>query len=164
MQHRANFELKGGHVLAILLSAFFGVTAVNVTMIVAAYESFPGEQAPKSYLQGLHYNDTLAARAEQAALGWRAVLDSARDDKGNVRLTLAMSGEGETPMDGLVVTGQLRRPATDLEDRKLEFVSAGKGLYTADLTEIGAGQWDLEAVAEDEGGRRFEFGKRLWLR
>lgn len=164
MQHRANFELKGGHVLAILLGAFLIVTAVNVTMIVAAYDTFPGEQVPKSYLQGLQYNDTLAARAAQEALGWRAVLDAEHDQAGNVSLTLTMTSARETPVSGLAVTGLLRRPATDVEDRKLEFTSTGNGIYTAELTGIGEGQWDLEAVAQDEGGRRFEFGKRLWLR
>ena len=65
-------ELKGWHVLLIMLG-FFGVMfAVNGVFLYHAITSFPGEDVKKSYVQGLNYNQTLSARASQADLGWRA--------------------------------------------------------------------------------------------
>ena len=61
---QGTFELKGWHVLLILM-AFFGVMfSVNGVFLYHAITSFPGEDVKKSYVQGLNYNDTLAVRAE----------------------------------------------------------------------------------------------------
>ena len=65
-------ELKGWHVLLIML-AFFGVMfSGNGVFLFHAITSFPGEDVKKSYVQGLSFNDTLADRAAQAELGWLA--------------------------------------------------------------------------------------------
>ena len=44
--------------------------------------TFSGEDERKSYLQGLTFNRTLAQRAEQARLGWRAEITATRQKNG----------------------------------------------------------------------------------
>ena len=44
----------------------FGVTiGVNATFITLAMRTHPGEDVPRSYYQGLNFNDTLAQRRER---------------------------------------------------------------------------------------------------
>ena len=64
--------VRGWHVL-VLIVLFFSVTiGVNATFITLAMRTHPGEDVPRSYYQGLNYNETLARRHEQAELGWSA--------------------------------------------------------------------------------------------
>ena len=137
-------QLKGWHVLLIML-AFFGVMfTVNGFFLYSAITSFPGEDVEKSYLQGVHYNDTLEARRAQAELGWtvRAGLSGAD------RVAVQVTDADETPVTGLAVSAKLRRLATGAEDVTVELTAAGQpGYYAADLPEITSGQWELIVTA-----------------
>ena len=68
-------RVTGWHVLAVILVFFGVIITVNVIFIIQATRTFRGEDEPRSYVQGLDYNSTLAARAEQAALGWTATTE-----------------------------------------------------------------------------------------
>ena len=71
----SKFRLKGWHVLAGMI-AFFGVIfSVNAFFITTALRTFPGEETRRSYVQGLAYNDVIAERQAQAALGWSAAVN-----------------------------------------------------------------------------------------
>jgi nitrogen fixation protein FixH len=148
---RATFQLRGWHVLAALL-AFFGlVIAVNVAFAVVATRSFPGEDVPRSYLQGLQYNDTLAERRTQAALGWSAAAALRGDETGAfVEVTLRTS-EGAA-VDGAALTGDLQWPTNARFDRALAFESVGAGRYVARLGALPDGRWRLRARAENADG------------
>ena len=137
--------LKGWHVLLIMLG-FFGVMfAVNGVFLYHAITSFPGEDVKKSYVQGLNYNTTLAARAAQSELGWTAEagLD---DDQLIFRLTDAQ-GAGVT---GQLVVGELRRRATQEQDRQLVFRAVAGGEYAVDAAGLSAGQWQVQIRVYDE--------------
>jgi len=138
-------EIKGWHVLAAMI-AFFGVTiAVNATFITLAVTSFSGEEAPKSYRQGLHYNEVLDRRAEQAALGWRASLAAGAD-----RLALTIQTAGGEPVTGLSLTGAVKHPTNADFDRALDFQPDGPGVYRAALAEpLGEGAWIISAEDPD---------------
>lgn len=137
-------QLKGGHVL-LWLGAFFGLMfAVNGVFLYQAIVSFPGEDTPKSYLQGLQYNDTLAARSAQEALGWRAemgVEDGA--------LILHLLDQHDELLSGQVVVGTIRRSATTAKDAPLVFYPVGSGTYAADLKNLEPGRWDSFASVID---------------
>jgi nitrogen fixation protein FixH len=64
--------LRGVHVFWIT-AAFFGVIfVVDGVFIARAVGTFPGEDVPNSYVQGIDYNQTIAQRAVQKQLGWTA--------------------------------------------------------------------------------------------
>lgn len=131
-------ELKGWHVLLIMLG-FFGVMfAVNGVFLYHAITSFPGEDVKKSYVQGLNYNDTLASRAAQAELGWTAEA-GLQDETLIFRL---WDAEGAA-LSNYTVIGELRRTATRDGDQAIIYTSQADGEYIADAGALAPGQWAL---------------------
>ncbi|MFQ5562789.1 MAG: FixH family protein [Parvularculaceae bacterium] len=157
----AQFRIKGWHVLAGVLAFFAVVIAANIVFMTLALRSFPGQEEEKPYLQGLNYNDALADRRRQEALGWRAVVEEAARREDNAGL-VALSFEDRTgaPLDGLEVTGALERPASEAA-HPVEFVHTSAGRYEVVIEELGAGVWDLSARAVDDAGQRFDVKARI---
>ena len=152
--------ITGRHVL-LMLVAFFGIMLIaNAVFVVVAVRSFPGEAEKKSYLQGLQFNETLAARAEQKKLGWRAEIVELGRESVEVRLF----DEAGAALSGLAVAGDLRRPAFNGADRSLIFDETAAGVYRAEVAPLDLGAWDFSGVAEDGLGRRFEFQARVSVR
>lgn len=159
------FRLTGWHVLVMIVLFFVIIASVNAVMITLAVKSFPGEQQKKSYMQGLEYNEVLAAREEQAALGWRVtMLDGEELPAGDTVVRLRVADRAGLPVRGLVLTGMIGRPATDREDREISFVESGDGIYTASVTGLTQGIWDLQATSTDNAGTELTMEKRLWLK
>ena len=158
-----NVELKGIHVLAVLLG-FFGVTfAVNGVFITYALSTFSGEDIPKPYQQGLEYNRTLAARAAQAALKWSASIDVARGEGAGALVTVSIRGADGTPRTGLIVEAVLRRPIDAEFDRTVALEDIGGGSYRGLAEDMAAGQWDV--IAKATGDRSpFEAERRVILK
>jgi len=137
-------KLKGWHVLLIMLGFFGVIFAVNGVFLYHAITSFPGEDVKKSYVQGINYNRTLAARAAQAELGWRAEA-GLQDDTIVFRLTDADA----QPLSNYTVIGELRRLAMQDADQVLAFRAAPSGEYFAPSGALGAGQWRLRISVLD---------------
>lgn len=157
------FELKGAHVAWMMALFFGGVIAINVIFAVLAVRTFPGEEG-KSYELGLHYNQALAERREEAALGWSARLEHAVDADGAPLLRVQVTGADGAPIQGLQIAAQLRRPVDSRLDRALSFVAAGEGVYAAAVPgDLPAGLWELRAVAQREQ-QRFSFEREITWR
>jgi len=155
------FELKGGHVLAALL-AFFAITvAVNTVFTVYAISTFSGEHVTKPYVRGLEYNKTLAARAAQATLAWKAELTLSREGLG-AQVVLRMVDRNAKPLSGLDAEVVLRRPTNAMLDRTIKLDPVGGGEYRATVPEIAAGQWDVVAKAK-AASATFEAERRIVL-
>ena len=149
-------RVTGWHVLAVILVFFGVIITVNVIFIIQATRTFRGEDEPRSYVQGLDYNSTLAARAEQAALGWTATTE-VEDGRVVIRV---LDAEGH-PIDGLDMNGALRHPADTSLDRDLVFEARAEGRYVAALPEGIRGRWHLRAWREGEPP--FTLQSELWL-
>ncbi|GAB5458236.1 MAG: FixH family protein [Henriciella sp.] len=135
---RSEKTLTGWHVLASLFG-FFGVMfAVNGVFLYHAITSFPGEDTKKSYVQGLNYNDTLAVRAQQAELGWTAQVGLS-----GKTLIVRLSDAQKTALSGHLVIGELRRRATTADDQLISFRGSSSGEYSADVSSLQPGQWDV---------------------
>lgn len=152
-------ELTGRHVLMMVI-AFFGVIiAANVFFITQAVRTFPGEDVRRSYVQGLNYNETLADREAQAALGWRAAASLSRDAAGAAVEIILIDRDG-LPVDGATLEGSLRRPLEARDDQTLAFVGLGEGRYRAAVGSLAEGQWALRARAV-RGAHHFDVEARL---
>lgn len=150
------FRVRGWHVLAAMLGFFGLVIAVNAAFIVAAIGSFPGEDVRRSYLQGLRYNDTLAERRAQAALGW-TVTTGFGADAAPASVEVYLNDAAGEPIDGARIEGALERPTVAALDHALHFAPAGAGRYVARIDGLEAGRWRLRARAErGDGARDFE--------
>lgn len=147
--------LRGWHVLVMIL-LFFGVTiGVNATFITLALRTFPGEEVPHSYLQGLNYNETLARREAQAELGWVA-----RFNAQDGALLLGVTDPSGTGVSGLVLTGIMMHPDTSGECA-LAFAEDRPGVYRAPLDCSTEGRWRVRA--RNDGDAPFEVEYELWL-
>jgi len=153
-------EIKGIHVLIVLL-AFFGVTlAVNIALATYAVSSFSGEDVSTPYQRGLEYNKTLAARSAQSELGWTASIKLAREGKGGT-VAVSIKGKDGTPRSGLTVEATLRRPTDAKLDRTIALQAIGDGEYRAMLDALAGGQWDVIARSSAQDGTPFEAQRRI---
>jgi len=151
-----------GHGVLLVLAGFFGVIMVtNAVFIIAAVRTFRGEDEAKPYLQGVEYNHTLARRAEQEKLGWRASIGDRRLPSGAVLLTIDVSQpDGKAPK-GLSLTGELRHPADENRDRSLHFVETMPGHFETQLRDVAPGRWEM--VVSNSQTEPFRAERRLWL-
>ncbi|MCI4644570.1 MAG: FixH family protein [Hyphomonadaceae bacterium] len=162
---RKSRELKGWHVLIIMLG-FFGVMfAVNGVFLYYAITSHPGEQVEKSYAQGLNYNDQLEARARQAELGWTGALGIMAGENQVPVLVAQISDAGEQPLGGLDLSAKLHRHSTSDADVHLALTPSIRGEYSVSLEGLPAGDYDVIVTATRGGGEDilFEAHKRLYL-
>ncbi len=154
------FELRGLHVLLMLVGFFGVVVAVDVGMAVEAYRTFPGEVTAKPYEEGLAFNSTLAERAEERTLGWKAKVEAGMADVGRVRLRVTIADQAGQPVRGLKLKGRLERPATESGRLEPDFTETRPGVYDASVPEA-PGAWDLTLAGTDSAGRPFEAERRL---
>jgi nitrogen fixation protein FixH len=157
-----SYELKGGHVLAILL-AFFGVTVgVNAIFTAYAIATFSGEDIARPYLSGLAYNETLAARAAQQRLGWTTTIALERRGAGDATLRVRVTTAAGAALSGLIVAAKLRRPTDSRLDRDLPLDLKGD-TYEASVPELASGQWDVIVRTAAADGTPFEARRRVVL-
>lgn len=155
-------ELKGWHVLLMML-AFFGITiAVNVVFTIYAIGTFSGEDVSKPYLKGLEYNRTLEARATQSALGWSATIDAVREN-GGAAISARIADRDGQAKSALSVEAVLRRPTDARLNRTIALVPAGDGKYRAVAADVAPGAWDVIVRAEN-GDTAFEAERRVVLK
>lgn len=158
------FRINGRFVLLSMIGFFLAIFIANGILITLAVKSFPGEQEKKSYMQGIAYNQTLQARAEQAALGWTAALTDLRRDGQKATIELSFKTASGTPLSGLALTGVLARAVDDDHDHAVEFVPMGAGRYVAEIEGLAPGAWRLHATAAGSAGETFVLEKRLTLK
>lgn len=152
------FRLNGWHVLGGMTVFFLIVICLDVLFATLAYRAFSGQVASNPYEAGLAYNRTITQRQEQAALGWSVEVDAAGLDE----VVLVWRGRDGAPLEGLRITGDLTRPATDRGQQEITFAARGDGRYAASA-ELASGGWDLKAEAVAPGGERFEIIHRIMI-
>ncbi len=153
--------LTGRGVLIWLLGFFGVIMAMNAWYITLSVKTFRGEDEQLPYLQGITYNQTLAHRAEQRAMDWRAEVSLARVETGRVVLRVVLHDAVGHPLDGLLLKGELRHPADENRDHPLAMKQIAPGIYETEIAQVTPGAWD--AVLRTQAGVPFEVVKRVWL-
>lgn len=156
-------ELKGWHVLVIML-VFFGVTiGVNSVFVSYALSTFAGEDVKQPYLKGLEYNRKLDAQAAQDALGWSATIEAHREASGQAIVRLRLLNADQQPLSGLDVEAMLRHPVNAHLDRTVKLQSLGDGAYEARVNDLMRGQWDVIANTQSTEKVAFAAKRRVLL-
>ena len=138
-------EIKGGHVLAMLI-AFFGVIiGVNLVMAWFANSTWSGLVVENGYVASQEFDKNLAKARAQEALGWNVGFTF---DKNDIRITFADAKGAK--IDSLNLTGKLQRTVTDKEDQVLTFGWMGSGAYTAPAR-LAPGLWEVEIDGKGDG-------------
>ena len=161
-------QITGRHVLFMMLGFFAAIIVVNGIFTYFAIASFSGLETEQAYLKGLDYNRTLAAAAQQRERGWQVSLEEGAEsaDAGEAalhRFDLRYLKPDDSPLAGLEVELELRRPGIETGDRRVSLAYLGNGRYGG-LVELPAqGQWKLRAEARQGGQVMHVLEKRLWL-
>jgi nitrogen fixation protein FixH len=162
---QAGRPISGRTVLYVLIG-FFGVMfIVNGIFTYFAVTTFNGLVAEGSYRKGLAYDDRLAEQAQQDLLGWNADLELA--GRGS-QLRFTVQGDDGRPVSGRVVRVRIGRPSTDQFDQTLRLSETSPGVYTADVSLAGAGNWLASAQVlegyDEDMPVVYRMKKRLWLK
>lgn len=155
--------LSGRDVLLMVVGFFAVIFIVNAWFVTVSVRTFRGEDEQKPYLQGIEYNQTLSRRAEQKALGWRAIVWSDRMSSGKVRIFVTLHRPDGSPVEHVVLAGELRHPADENRDRGFSLRETQPGMYQTDLDRVAPGAWDVLAHGT-ENSAPFETSRRIWLR
>jgi nitrogen fixation protein FixH len=161
--HQKTFRLTGWHVLAMFLSLFGVMLAVNILFVVLALRTFSGE-TDHAYINGLKFNETLAAKARQAELGWTMTLGLQRPASGDAVLEARLTDRSGAPLTGVEMAGTLGRTTGTQEDRMLRFDETAPGIYRAQVPNLHPGRWRFAASAKRAGAPEFETETTLSLR
>ena len=138
-------ELTGRKVLAIVVTGFGVVIAVNLLMAFMAIRSFPGLETPNSYVASQQFD---ADRAAQQALGWTVT-----PDYDGETLTLALRDKDGNPARVADMTATVGRPTHVRDDVTPQFTYRG-GLFTAPLI-LAPGIWNIHVRARAFDGTEF---------
>lgn len=135
-------EIKGGHVLAMLL-AFFGVIiTVNMVMAYFANSTWSGLVVANGYVASQSFDRDLAKARAQEALGWNVAFTHRPD-----RINIAFADKNGRAIETLSLTGALERTVTDKQDQQLTFTPMGGGVYSAPA-KLTPGVWEVEIRGE----------------
>jgi nitrogen fixation protein FixH len=146
-------ELTGRHVLAITVSAFAVIIAVNLTLAYQAVNTFPGLEVKNSYVASQGFNGRKAA---QEALGWK-LAPTYKDG----RIDLAFTDRDGVPVQVAKLEVLVGRTTTTAHDAWPEFSLMGD-VYSAPL-ELARGKWMVKVTAEDPDGTLFEQRTELFV-
>ncbi|MEO0881961.1 MAG: FixH family protein [Pseudomonadota bacterium] len=142
-------QFTGWHALTWLIGFFAVMFAANGIFLYHAITSFPGEDSPKSYVQGLNYNKVLGERTAQAERAWTAELGIDGKD-----LVFRISDKDGQPIGWRRVGLLMRRPATTSSDTAIIMSPGNRGEYRADATNFDAGEWEavvsVFAIGDDK--------------
>ena len=151
------------------VAGFAVVLIANGTMLYFATSTFSGLSTTKAYLEGLAYNQKVAAEEAQEALGWTWHIDladiaaapspTAADGRAATLRLLGQDAEGR-PLDGVTMSALVRRPTEQGLDQTVDFRPVGPGRYEARITLPKPGQWDLLFTAR-RGDDTFKLRRRL---
>jgi len=159
----ARRELKGRHVLMMLI-AFFGVVfSVNGVFLAQALQTYTGVVSAEPYVKGLKYNERIEAGERQARLGWQETLSIGLEGG----IALAIADDGGRPVRGLKFTGSIGRPSTSSRDRAVALVETDPGRYVARTAALDEGTWVVafEATSSDHGADPvYRLRRRIWLK
>ena len=139
-------EITGRQVAVFTVGAFGIIIAVNLVMAWQAVSTFPGLEAPNTFVASQEFD---ARREAQERLGWTV---APLHENGRVRL--AITDAAGRPVEVASLQVLIGRPTSARDDVTPDFAFVG-GVYEAPV-ELAPGQWmlKLEAVAQD--GTLFE--------
>ncbi len=146
-----------------LFVGLFGVVlAVNGIMVAIALDSWTGLVEHNYYRRGLQYNEALAAQRAQDALGWQVEVGEHNEAPGELVLRLSLADREGRAIAAERVVATLERPSQIALDRAVVFHAQRRGRYSAAVTELPPGVWDLRLVVH-KGADSYEAVKRLMV-
>lgn len=139
--------------MAAILAITVGVN-LFVFRLASSDPSFAVE--PSYYQQAVHWDDELAQRSQNAALGWQAAARLVESDDGVARVRVSLTDADGEPLDGADVRLEAFAISRALQVVRLplpEADEASGGVYSAVLPAGALGQWELRLAIEHDNQR-----------
>lgn len=147
-------EFTGKKMLAVTVSFFGIIIAVNGYMAYKASSTFPGIEVANSYVASQNFNER---RNEQLALGWDL---QAEYQDGKMLVTfLDKAGQSVEVDDLRVLIGRTTIDKADVEPAMARI----DGRYVADVA-LDKGQWMIKVWAKSKDGTLFEKRVDFYIR
>lgn len=143
---------------------FVVIAAVNAVFVTLALKSFNGVTQENAYEKGLAYNEVLAARRAQDALGWRAEISADVTGPTSAALQVRLRDAEGAPLSGAIAEAALIRPTSAGQDfiRPLT-ETAPAGTYAAPVEFPLPGQWDVQLRVQHDG-QEYRQTQRIFLK
>ena len=155
---KGDFVFTGKHMLAILLSFFGVVIAVNFTMAYFAVSSWTGLVVENGYVASQEFNEKAAEARAWAATGIKTELQASAD---GIRYTVTHPKTG--PVAGEKVVAVFRHPVGDKHDFTVTLTPEGRGLFVTDHP-VNAGQWIVDLKTTDAGKIVYHEAIRVYVK
>lgn len=149
----ASRRRPGWYIPWILVAGFGVVLAVNLAMIWIAMGTWTGISTNRAYDKGITYNRNLDAAERQAALGWRASIETAQAAGLAGTISVRLVDAQDQPLERIDVRAAFERPTHQGYDFGLALERTGPGTYAASFTAPLAGLWDVRVIATRDGDR-----------
>jgi len=137
-------EIKGWHVLAMFVTGFGVIIAVNLTLAFNAVRSFPGLEVKNSYVASQSFDRD---RSAQEALEWTV---DAWLDGDHLKLSFIQDG---APIAPLIESATFGRATSVAQDQPPAFTFDGT-TYVAPVN-AREGNWNLRIKARADDGTAF---------
>lgn len=145
------------------VAMFLVVLAANGTMVAFSISSWTGVVTESHYLDGLAYNDRLAAQEAQDSLGWQMQLTSEQLTGNRLAVQVDLrDGEGAALWADQVKVRALR-PTHSGHDLTAVLLASDAGRYAGEIELPLPGQWDLRITAF-QGELSYQRTQRVFLR
>lgn len=139
------FTFTGWHFLAIIVSFFGVIFAVNFTMAYYANSSWSGLVAENTFVASQEFNGKAEHMREMAATGIRGELTASRE---GIRYVLTHPERGPVPADA--VFAEFHRPVGTKQDFNVTLKHEGDGIFTTDHPVL-PGEWIVDLKTTDNG-------------
>ena len=145
------------HMLAVTLSFFGVIIAVNIGLAYSAISTFPGLEVNDSYVASQTFDQEKTA---QEALGWhlKQGYDPAKD-----QLRLAFTDKAGKPVRLKDIDVLVGRPTEAAQDQHPVMVQGADGAYVS-ANSLPLGKWMLQIVAHAQDGTLYQARTFFYVR
>lgn len=157
MMETAQKPFTGWHMLALALTFFGVIIAVNVVMAWKAIATFPGLEVQSGYDESQSFDKTKAA---QIALGWTLVPSY---DKAADQLRLDFTDRDGKPVVLRDLDVLVGRPTETSEDLHPTMTIAPDGAYVS-AESLRIGKWMLQITAHAQDGTLYQARSFFYVR
>lgn len=132
---------------------FCGLAALEGGFVMLARESFSGLVTDHAYATGLAYNDILATRTAENALGWsiKVKLEPGAPEAMGGRLRLTLADRAGRPLTGVAVKATAERMSRFPQILSVDFRPDGPGEQVSAFAPPLAGRWFIRVRVERDG-------------
>lgn len=152
---KKTFVFTGWHMLAVMVTFFGTIIAVNMFMAWNAVTSWSGLVVPNTYVASQQFNGKAAAAKARAATGIVGALTVTSE---SVEFIVSH------PQDGLIdadtVALKFIRPVGESQNFRLDLAKSSNGIFIGEK-DILPGQWIVESIVMKDDKVIIHEGKRI---